>query len=128
MVAIGNRYEETKTMDIRDIAKLIRADIKAAIKAGTVPAEYKYSVRIRRFAGGSAIDVSIDGAPDMRAEYYTGYDEWFDKHPGTEWRERPAAKLVETIESIVRAYNRQDIDTMTDYFDVRFYAHVSYGY
>ena len=39
MITTGNKYEETHTLTTTEIAKLVRADIKAAVKAGTLPAE-----------------------------------------------------------------------------------------
>jgi len=52
----GDKYDGN--LDVADIAKLIRADIKEARKAGELPDDWKYSVRISRFSGGCSIDVA----------------------------------------------------------------------
>jgi hypothetical protein len=57
----------SKTGTTAAAAKLVRADIKAAVKArtlGSYPAGITFSVRTRNASMMSAIDVSINGAPD----------------------------------------------------------------
>ena len=50
----GYQYEAQKGLTTSQIAKLIRADIKTAVKEGLLPNTWKYSVRTQTFAGGSA--------------------------------------------------------------------------
>jgi hypothetical protein len=63
--------------DTKDAAKSIRSDIADAQKAGVLPVG-KYSVRISRFAGGSAIDTSATVTGNT-ANFYDretiGYDD-----------------------------------------------------
>lgn len=54
--AYGDKYDGN--LDVAEIAKLIRADIKEARKAGDLPDDWKYGVRIARFSGGCSIDVN----------------------------------------------------------------------
>lgn len=53
----GLHYARTKGLDMREVAAMIRADLRAdeALRAACVVA----SVRLRRFAGGCAIDVTL---------------------------------------------------------------------
>jgi len=51
---------------VTDIAKQIRADIKAAIASGQLPGSMKnYSVRSRSYSGGQAIDIAAKGLDGM---------------------------------------------------------------
>ena len=54
----GSRYDETKRLTPTEVARLIRADIKAAVAEGRLPAE-TYSVRTRRVTYDRAIDVQV---------------------------------------------------------------------
>lgn len=49
----GSKYEETKDLDIAEVAKLVRKDL-AALKLPVKP-----SVRISRYSGGQSLDVSV---------------------------------------------------------------------
>jgi hypothetical protein len=93
---IGTKYEQTKDLDIAQIAKLVRQDIAAEVKAGLLP-KVKYSVRISRYSMGQSLDVTIGQA---------------DRSP------------IQRIEAIVFAYNYDGSDSQTDYFDNRFYTHI----
>jgi hypothetical protein len=130
----GAKYDHTGRMDIADIAKLVRADIKLARKIaqqtaepgslaivdtlGNAPAQIKFGVRVSRFSGGCALDITIKNIPD---------NWWVERNNG---RERgkfgsPALKAVAAeLRQIMDAYNHNGSDLLTDYFDVRFYGHV----
>lgn len=119
----GERFE--RGMDVAEIAKRYRADIGAAIKAGTLPADFKVSVRVSRFAGGQSIscNIKVPGVALFRPEFITA----IAADPQTAQRERYTDEfvaLVKTLEAMLSAYNRDNSDTMTDYFDVNFYQHV----
>jgi hypothetical protein len=49
----GSKYEETKDLDIAEVAKLVRKDL-AALKLPVKP-----SVRISRYSGGQSLDVHL---------------------------------------------------------------------
>jgi hypothetical protein len=105
-------------VDTTVIAKAIRADIKAAVKAGDIPG-VKYSVRTSKFSGGSSIDVEIIGLPNARVERAHPYG-------GTVFAYSDETSIVvDKVKAMVDAYNHDGSDSMTDYFDVRFYGHVS---
>ena len=94
---IGSKYEETKDLDIVEIAKLTRKEIKDRVKNRQLP-KGKYSVRIMRYSGGQSIDINakcnLDS--DRRKE------------------------IKKVIENIVNQYNYDAGDSMTDYYSSRF--------
>lgn len=97
---IGTKYQETKDLDITEIAKLVRADFKEAYP------DYKFSVRIQRFSMGQSINIEV---------FNTGIENrWEDE----------GRELQNKLKKIVDAYNYDDSDVMTDYFSTRFYSHV----
>lgn len=118
-------------VDTATIAKWIRAQVKAMRAAGEanggvdLPADAKVTVRTDKYAGGSSIDVAI-WAPA----------EWVYAAPGApegpEYHHQPAhggyTLAAQVAQSIIKAmvdrYNWDNSDSMTDYFDVRFYGSV----
>ncbi len=97
---VGSKHNETKELDITEIAKLIRKDIKEYLGDLKV----KPSVRIKRFSMGQSINVEIDD---------TGFPYDFRQNMRT------------VIMGIIEQYNYDDSDPMTDYSYVRFYSHVT---
>lgn len=123
--SVGSRYHETKRLDVADIAKLIRKDIKAAIKRGEIP-KIKTSVRIERFSMGSSIDVKVKSVPEgfrvINPEWVK--DRVFRPHdpPRTNVLSQEAQDLQDKIERIRESYGYDNSDPMTDYFHVRYYG------
>ncbi len=135
----GDKYADTRTLDLTDIAKLIRAEVKlsrkiakvtatpGAVKVadpiGDAPAAIKVSVRTQYYAGGGSINVRLSNIP---ADW--GWTDWPDESY-TDRRPRKIATpalgaFATAIRQVMDAYNYDGSDTMTDYFDVRFYGHV----
>jgi hypothetical protein len=131
----GAKYDHTHTMDIADIAKQIREDIKLARKIAkqaaepgalatvdplaNAPVEMKFGVRISRFSGGCALDIRIKNVP---AGWWT---ERTDDRGDTGKFATPALKAVAAeLRQIMDAYNHDGSDLLTDYSDVRFYGDV----
>lgn len=126
----GTKYEATKDLDITEVAKLIRKDIKAALKAGTLP-DGKYTVRCERYSMGQSITVSakIEGPDRVRGDdprsamtpkELAGYT-YIPEHT------MPASLvgIQGTLQGIVDAYNRDRSDTLTDYFENKFAGSVN---
>lgn len=114
----GEKYNGYR--DAAHIAKDIRADLKSAIAGNYLPKDLNYSVRIDKFAGGQSIDVTIQGLPDEDRLDREKYDETYRRYD-----ERDEAKeLRRRVEEITNAYNRSDIDSQSDYFNVSYYSHV----
>jgi hypothetical protein len=128
----GSKY--IAGLDKADIAKAVRADIKAAVAAGTLP-EAKYSVRISRFAGGSSITVKVADLPGRTFTdgWLKGGHGWLLKAPATiedgeivrpSKYTRAANATLDALKEILAAYNFDGSDSSVDYFHVNFYAHV----
>lgn len=122
-VAYGNKYEETKNLDIKEVAKLVRRDIRAAIKKGDLP-KIKVSVKISRYSGGQSLDATVKEAPYAIMRDPTEEELSF----GEDWKRltKETLRVEGILEAIVKAYNYDGNDIQTDYFNVRFYSHVSH--
>lgn len=114
----GEHYDQN--MDVKTVAKNIRAELKKAQIGGWLPDNLDYSVRIDRFAGGQAVRIGVDGLTDdqLRCE---------DDNPNNFGSRRTdeAAELSDRITQIGEAWNRDDSDTMTDYFSNHYYLSVN---
>jgi hypothetical protein len=112
----GSKYD--KNLSTTEIAARIRADIKAAQKAGALPSLLKVSVRKRHH---NAIDLVVTECPfmvlntaprgDRRADIYTPR----------------AVELINALDAMADAYNHDGSDIQTDYFDVKFYCSVTFA-
>jgi hypothetical protein len=133
----GSKYEQTRRLSLTEIAKLIREDIKMSRKAGRVapgsadlaipdpiadaPAEIKYSVRTRYYAGGGAIDLTIKNVPAA-----WGWTEQTDEFGQPQKIATPAFEaLFDEVERIHNAYNYDNSDSQADYFERNYWGHVS---
>ena len=128
----GTKYEATKDLTTTQVAALVRADIKAAVAAGELP-KGAYGVRTRRSSMSSAIDIvfAYQGADLFNAENLAWQAEnphaWIGNAPANV-RERYSAEAQRTVaklNEILFAYNYDGSDIASDYFNVRFYSHVS---
>ena len=115
----GTKYDSS--LSVTEIAKRIRADIKAAGLPG------KISVRISRFSGGQTISISAAVAFATAVEDFEAVA--LDRARGIAcpWMTREAYDLQSALEAIGHAYNYDRSDLMADYFDVNFYLHVKVG-
>jgi len=103
----GSKYQATKHLDIKEIAKLIRQDIKKQYP------EIKVSVRIGRFSGGESLDVRI------KTLYYNPVNPEYNPHEyhrGNQVYINQYLELVKSLKGIVNQYR--------DYFDNNFYSNV----
>lgn len=120
---IGSKYAETEHLDIAEIAKLVRKDLKAAHP------DVKASVRISRFSMGQSLDVAItawSGEVHSRDRIREEILSPYGTHR-TAWMSDDAIALQNSIEAIVAAYNYDNSDLVSDYHHVRFYTHVSFA-
>lgn len=127
-IAYGSKYDATKNLNRAEIAKLIRADIKALVADGTLP-KAKYSVRVRSFSGGGAIDIKYSHVVEDGFMLHNAERLEFDiVHGSREFTRLPlyserATHITKTLDSIMSAYNFDGSDSQSDYFHVRFYGH-----
>lgn len=98
--SIGKFYWRTRNLDLRDIARLMRADIKARGWGSNV----KTNVKIQRYAGGQSIDIKATIAPG-------------NTHP------EPATVRLD-LEYIHRSYNYIASHGMYDYISCRYQGRV----
>jgi len=114
----GEKYEETKNLPLKEIAKLIRKEIKQKFP------DVKVSIRTKHFSGGCSIDVTIKQAPfkiiNPEWDYTSPYT--VDKYT------KEARELLKEIEKIVNQYRYDDSDAQIDYFDTNFYSHVCFDW
>lgn len=112
---VGSKYEEVKDESRVQIAARIRADIKAAVVSGTLPAG-TYSVRTRSYSGGGSIDIAVVAVTKPG---------FVVTNPNPEERYSEELKaVVETLNGFHDAYNYNNSDSQSDYFDVNYYGHV----
>jgi hypothetical protein len=122
----GSKYEATKGLRLADIAARMRADIKALGLAKGV----KVSVRTRTYTGGGAIDIYVTALPesfkvmsDKAASWRKQFGERAD-YPFY-WQEAQSEELqglLAKLKGVHTSYNRDNSDSMTDYFDTRYYG------
>lgn len=112
----GSKFQATKGMDLRDIAKMVRSEIKTAIKSGALPAGIKASVTIDRYSGGQSLRVKLSGI-DHRSGASFGVEPKY-------WLTRDAYAAESLCDEIVSAYNRTERDAHTDYSNARFYSSI----
>lgn len=121
----GAKYVDGR--DVAEIAKLLRADIKAARKDGSLalPANAKVSVRIDRYSMGCSIQVNVSGlTPDQRwANYAAGPY----ASPAYGGRTDLVQVTYTQLEEMVNAYQRNNSDSQTDYYDVNFSGSVTFS-
>ena len=127
----GTRYHDLpENADVADIAKLVRKDLKAAVKAGELPTEFEghpvtFAVITERFAGGAGIDIEIRGVPDGVDRREMTPSE-YDYYPGRVRTTEAAVELKAKLAGYLNAYNFDGSDVMTDYFHVNFYSDVRF--
>lgn len=122
MTAIIYGYKYKEALDIVEIAKLIRADIKK-----THP-EVKATVRIRRYSMGRSIDVSLTvNFPKLNPARIEADFVGERSHYTNPWATERAATLQKSIEAIVAAYNYDGSDIMSDYYNTNFGGSVNFN-
>jgi len=103
----GPKYQGYRKVTV--VAQDVRRDLKDAVANGELPQGLKFSVKSDS-RGTNAVRVRVAGLPKTRDDYgrLTG----------------EAKAVYDKVDSIVNAYNRDNSDIMTDYFDVDYYGTV----
>jgi len=120
--AYGKKYDAT--LRTTDIAKKLRQELKAEKEMGKLPRGLKVSVTTEKFAGGSSITMEVTAVPQgfrvLNPEYVLA-PKW---ESGRAHRYTKAAqRLLKRLDAMMKAYNHDGCDYMTDHFDVKFYSH-----
>lgn len=133
----GSKYEATKGLSLKDVAKRIRADVKQMIAAGMLPKGLKVSVRMD---GYNALRVDVTAVPEgvrvYNPDYARATKNFTDYSSPEVYGYRAIARytaefnaIIETLDANTNSYNRDNSDIMSDYFNVRFYdGRASLGY
>lgn len=132
----GIHYEATKNLTSKEIAAHMRRVVRQAAKDGLLPAEYAYSVKLSRSSMSTAINIYVivpDAVEELRREWcdgtrpnYTHADAgWFNMAGEKFTPLQTLAATERALHEIHNAYNYDGSDSMTDYFDVRFYGFVN---
>jgi hypothetical protein len=100
----GSKYEETKSLALKEIAKLVRAEINERQKSGSIAKHLKISVRQ---TPGSLYVVVKDGD--------------FDAHCGNVDDVEFVVTARKQIAEIVEQYNFDESRIEADYFHRRFF-------
>ena len=115
----GSKY--TGPRDTAEVARDIRKDLAEAQAANYLPAALTFSVKTDKFAGGSAIRVVVQGVSDEdRTKGSTDLD-----HDGKIAPLPELAELDTRVTAITNSYNRQNVNSGRDYWDVSYYSSVS---
>jgi hypothetical protein len=119
----GAAYD--RNLDVKEIAKRMRQAIKDEVPG------VKVRVRIQRYSGGQAIDVSLDAGP-FNCEPLIPMQEWYEQNDiqgiRRPWKENYGPEMVEAmakIKEIHGRWNRDNSDSMSDYFDVNYYGSIT---
>lgn len=124
--AKGSKYDAT--LDVKDIAKLMRADIQAAIARNALP-HGKYSVTIERFSGGRAIRMEVKELefPVLDKDAVKNSLANPDNRNGY-----PLSKIGELTKQVLQQihndYNYDNSQPETDYFNVNYYGHAEFSW
>lgn len=127
---MGSKYDISR--DTREIAALVRQEIKQGLKDGSLPKGLKTSVTMERFSGGSSCTITIKAIPfplvadDYLAACVAGTQD--SRFCRVERFSQKARDLRAQLEAMLKAYQRDDSDAMIDYFSVNFYAHCDFEY
>ncbi len=117
---MGVNYDKAKNMSKKEIADLIRAELRARFP------DWKFHIRTKLFSGGGSIDVDIKYVPynpyTPEAQEYLMNNKYYEEERGG------AKKYIEQFEqdkkkikSVISQYKMDDSDGMIDYFHVNFY-------
>ena len=129
----GSKYDSKLTTT--QISKLVREDIKAAIKAGEL-SKAKYSVRTQYYSMGSSIDITVRNVPFN----ILNEERFLSENPGPVNASDCSGlsrvprysvagnKILEKLTLILHVYNRDSSDSMADIYNVHFSAHVQFDY
>jgi len=119
----GSKYQETRSLGVREIAALIRKDLKKyPTKDG-----YKFSVRSAVFSGGASIYVTIRSVPEGMAIETIPFQEWKKENPHAAYISAPERYsdeirvLMSSVTDIVNAYNFDNSDSSSDYYHSNFF-------
>lgn len=102
---IGNKYAEVKDLRVKEIAKLVRKDLKKFKGC-------KFSVK----STYNKIDVELVDCDDIKKYFYVWESFHNEKYP------RYKKSFYDEVKSIMDQYNFDNGDIMSDYWHKNFFA------
>lgn len=135
----GINYD--RNMTVKDIAAVVRKELRKAIKAGKLGTAVKVNVRYETYAGGCSINTTIT-VPKVKVNADTpGATKTLDRYGDEVWVVIPDEATyatpghIDTIEpgareaqakaeAFIATFNYNGSNTQIDYFNVRFYGSV----
>jgi hypothetical protein len=142
----GSRYDSS--LSLKEIAKIVRGYVK------DVYPTWKFSITTHYASMCQELSVSVMEGPidifdkekireaarieawkwpkttedenyrEMLKEAYEDHIQGWDRH---EWFTEAAQKVLDDVYHLVQSYNREDCDSMIDYFSVNFYTSFDIG-
>lgn len=125
--APGSGYDEWK--DITDLAKTVRADIRAAQDNGALPKGLEVSVTTERYSMGRSLNVTVTSVdvPVMnprlvsdREDVPREWDEALGRWVPYSRFNNAGRTILANLDAIVRRYHVDKSDMSTDYYNVNF--------
>ncbi|WP_251153834.1 hypothetical protein [Cellulosimicrobium sp. Marseille-Q4280] len=114
----GSKYDGFR--DVAQIAKDVRADLKAAQKAGYLPPDMRISVRSDKYSMGQAMRLAVSGLSDEDL-----YQPKSDLDLSYGRRNTAYAREVrDRIEAIAKAYDQTESESQTDYYHGTYHCFV----
>lgn len=124
--------------NIKEIAKRVREDIKAAKAAGKLSKDLKVSVRMETYSMGQSLHVTVTAVPAGFLIPNAAHVRWNAENPHRSHFDAPAEArnrtseqalaVLKVLKDIVQAYNWDRSDRMVDHFDVNFYEHIEFDW
>ena len=107
---IGSKYNQVKDLDIKDIAKLVREDLKKF-------KDCKFSVSIHRYANGRSLIIKLTQCSDLnKIQIYNS--EYCSNKPIL------SNNFQDEVKSIIDQYNFDKSHLQSDYYHVNFHYHL----
>lgn len=117
---MGTVYREIGRLDVVEIAKRMRVNLRNAQAVGMLPEGATFSVTTERYAGGQSVDVEVRGMPDAWTYVPAEPGQYGHGHYTD-----AAHRTIEAVRGMLSEYNRDDSDSMTDYYSVWFHPSVT---
>jgi hypothetical protein len=121
---VASRRDYGERLDITEIAKRVRADIRAAQGNGSLPANLEVSVTTSRYSMGRSLQVNVTSVdvPVVNPEWVRlGRSSYYDNAADQRNRLNEAGEtILANIDTIVRRYHEDRSDFQADIYDVNF--------
>lgn len=116
----------------REIARLIREEIKSEVKAGRLPSWLRVGVRSEWSGHAKSIDITVKGAPTF--ELWSTARARFDARPAREtygvtppaMLTQAARDIVAAVEAVANRFGYDKSDLVTDYHNSAFFLSVDF--